>query len=279
MNSSFKIGHRTLKTVAAVFLCLLVNFLFGKKEPFYAVIAAILCIQPSIHKSMDIGIYRIVGTVLGSILCFFVLWAGKIIPYYSEFMYLLVIPVTILVFIYLLNILHLKDSVPVATITFIVMIFTLKPEINGTLAHAIERTLDTIVGAVIGVLVNRYMFRNDWRYTTDKLDEIDELDNMEAEETEDIIKMKKSEKLTKTTEAEEQPETIAETKAETEAQAQAETDIETDRPLTSRDAGELPPTIQEEELSSPVETNISSDAEDEELLKDVICEENTEKEA
>ena len=274
MNSSFKIGHRTLKTVAAVFLCLLVNFLFGKKEPFYAVIAAILCIQPSIHKSMDIGIYRIVGTVLGSILCFFVLWAGKSIPYYSEFMYLLVIPVTILAFIYLLNILHLKDSVPVATITFIVMIFTLKPEINGTLAHAIERTLDTIVGAVIGVLVNRYMFRNDWRYTTDKLDEIDELANMEAEETEaeDISEMKKSEKSTETTETDEQPDTEAET------EAQAETDIETDRAPTSRDVAELPPTIQEEELSSPDETNISSDAEDEGLLNDVICEENTEKE-
>ncbi|MDD3417168.1 MAG: aromatic acid exporter family protein [Lachnospiraceae bacterium] len=54
----FKIGGRIVKTVIAVFLCFLVDTIRTSGAPFYAAIAAILCIQRNPKGSTDpIGVF------------------------------------------------------------------------------------------------------------------------------------------------------------------------------------------------------------------------------
>ena len=43
--SGLKVGGRTLKTVVAVFLCLLTGIVRKSDTAFYAAIAAVLCVQ------------------------------------------------------------------------------------------------------------------------------------------------------------------------------------------------------------------------------------------
>ena len=62
-----KIGMRMLKSAVAVFICFLFSFLReDKNAPFYAVIAAILCMQPYVENSKKVAFNRIIGTFIGA---------------------------------------------------------------------------------------------------------------------------------------------------------------------------------------------------------------------
>ncbi len=50
----WKIGGRTRKTVLAVFLCFLIDTIRKDGVPFYAAIAAILCIQNNLKDSFSV---------------------------------------------------------------------------------------------------------------------------------------------------------------------------------------------------------------------------------
>lgn len=158
MNLKYKIGYRAIKTTFAVFICLLINFFFNKSTAFYAVIAAILCVQPTINASKHVGVHRIIGTILGSIFSFVTLELDRVLPYYNHFLYLLIVPLFVLILIYLCNIFLIKDSIAVATITFVVIAFINNGEISHTLLYVIDRTLQTILGVIVGIVVNQYVF-------------------------------------------------------------------------------------------------------------------------
>ena len=57
-----------IKSSVAVFLCLLLYPLFGHRGvPFYAAIAAILCMQPDVSNSFRVAINRTIGTLIGGV--------------------------------------------------------------------------------------------------------------------------------------------------------------------------------------------------------------------
>lgn len=62
-----KVGGRTLKTVAAVFLCLLTGIVRKSDTAFYAAIAAVLCVQRTSEDSFREAINREVATAIGGI--------------------------------------------------------------------------------------------------------------------------------------------------------------------------------------------------------------------
>ena len=64
----------------AVFFCLLLGFITQRPTALYAVIAAILCIQPTYDKSKQIGLHRILGTIMGSVFSFIALELAAVIP-------------------------------------------------------------------------------------------------------------------------------------------------------------------------------------------------------
>ena len=66
-SSGLKFGGRTLKTVAAVFLCLLTGIVRKSDTAFYAAIAAVLCIQRTSEDSFREAINREVATAIGGI--------------------------------------------------------------------------------------------------------------------------------------------------------------------------------------------------------------------
>ena len=63
--SSLKAGGHTLKTVVAVFLCLLMGIVRKQDAAFYAAIAAVLCVQRTSEDSFHEAFNREVATVMG----------------------------------------------------------------------------------------------------------------------------------------------------------------------------------------------------------------------
>ena len=61
-----KIGMRIVKSALAVFVCLLIDRLRGGM-PFYAAIAAILCMQPDVANSLKTAANRVIGTLVGGL--------------------------------------------------------------------------------------------------------------------------------------------------------------------------------------------------------------------
>ena len=63
--SCLKVGGRTIKTVVAVFLCLMAGTIKKSDTAFYAAIAAVLCVQRTSKDSFREAFNREVATVIG----------------------------------------------------------------------------------------------------------------------------------------------------------------------------------------------------------------------
>ncbi|NLY36609.1 MAG: FUSC family protein [Tissierellia bacterium] len=61
-----KLGLRIIKTVLAVALCFIID-IFRGGMPFFAVIAAILCLQKGKEKTYSQAISRTLGTIIGGV--------------------------------------------------------------------------------------------------------------------------------------------------------------------------------------------------------------------
>lgn len=158
MDFSYRLGYRALKTVVAVFFCLLLGFITQRPTALYAVIAAILCIQPTYDKSKKIGLHRIIATVMGSLFSFITLELALVIPNYEGFWFMFVFPLLMLALIFVCNVLNIKDSVGPSCIIFAVIVFLHKGSTVDTLPYVLERMAETIVGVLIALPVNRFLF-------------------------------------------------------------------------------------------------------------------------
>lgn len=70
-------GQRIVRSVFAVWLCMLLYYLRGfRGEPFYSVIAALQCVQPYSSNMIKEGRDRIIGTLIGAF------WGGVVL--YAE---------------------------------------------------------------------------------------------------------------------------------------------------------------------------------------------------
>ena len=67
-NTFPNIGLRNIKTGLSVFICMILFQIFKRNDPFYACIAAVICMKDTVENSRLIGINRLIGTFLGGLL-------------------------------------------------------------------------------------------------------------------------------------------------------------------------------------------------------------------
>lgn len=158
MDLSYRLGYRAIKTAIAVFLCLLLGFVLQRQTALYAIIAAILCIQPTYDKSKKIGLHRIIATLVGAVFSFIALELATVIPNYDTFWFLFVFPLLLLALIFVCNVLNIKDSIGPGCIIFAVIVFLHAGSTVDALPYVLERMVETIVGVLIALPVNRFLF-------------------------------------------------------------------------------------------------------------------------
>jgi uncharacterized membrane protein YccC len=135
---------QVIKTsVAAILAWISCAVLLGQSLPIFAAIAALLVVQPSVNQSLAKGIERSVGVVLGVVLAY----AAGLIFGHASWIVLAIIVVSLL----LAWVLRLSpgsaNQIPISAM----LVLALGAQTPG---YALDRIIETVIGAVIGLLVN-----------------------------------------------------------------------------------------------------------------------------
>lgn len=149
-----KVGARIQKTALAVFICILISHLLGGKSPFYACIAAVICMQDSYKNTIKMGKNRMIGTIIGGIAGIFATFI--FFTYNNYYFDAAIISLLCIVVIYCCNILNKPGSVTIACIVLLANTVLSKDE--PSYMYTIIRILETFLGIIIATLVNRFIF-------------------------------------------------------------------------------------------------------------------------
>lgn len=149
-----KLGLRNIKTALAVMLCMIIFDLIHRDNPFFACIASVFCMRDTVSNSISMGKNRIIGTILGGIIGIVLIFLST----HFQFLYNLsplVTGVGISLSIYICTLLNKPESVIVSCIVISGIMINYASQINSYV-YAVNRSVDTIIGIIIAILVNKY---------------------------------------------------------------------------------------------------------------------------
>ncbi|ERI95663.1 hypothetical protein HMPREF1982_00137 [Clostridiales bacterium oral taxon 876 str. F0540] len=142
-----KIGMRNIKTAIAVVISVIISKLLKMEYPFYIAIASIISMQSSVEASFKAGRNRMLGTLIGAIVGFFLssINPGNII----------LIGLGIIAVIYLCSIFNWEQSTSIACVVFCAIMMNLKG--SSPFLYSVNRLLDTFIGIIVAVGVNYFI--------------------------------------------------------------------------------------------------------------------------
>lgn len=148
-----KLGLRNLKTALSVFICMVLFSIFNR-DPFFACISAVICLKDTVENSLIMGKDRLLGTLIGGAFGIFFIYTLSLLPklhHPNGF----ITALGIIAIIYICTLINKPGSVSISCIVFIGIM------INYTGAesyyYAINRSLDTAIGVIIAVGINKYI--------------------------------------------------------------------------------------------------------------------------
>lgn len=150
-----KPGLRIAKTTLAVFLSLAISSLRSDAAmPFYSAIAAIICTKPAITESVTMGKNRILGTLIGSLmgLIYLLITQNLILP---KILNLLFLSLATGALIWIITaVADIPKSITMACVVFLSIAINHGATDEIALIFALNRTLDTLIGIIVAVVVN-----------------------------------------------------------------------------------------------------------------------------
>jgi len=162
------VGRRIIKTVIAVFICALIGYFRGTDSAIVSMVAAVICIQPTRDESVIFAANRVIATILGGLLGAGCLFLARItgligiVPLYYLFISVMLIPLI------LLTLLMRKPSISAFSCIVFLMVTITVVEGASPITYSIERTLETLIGIVAGLGVNRFFPRSKKEREADK---------------------------------------------------------------------------------------------------------------
>lgn len=149
-----KPGLRIVKTFIAVSLAMLISsFRPGEGLPFYSAIAAIICLKSDVEGSREIGINRVIGTILGGLcgLLYLLIVPANYLPRSVE---LILISLLASIIIWVMAMAGKPKAVSIMAIVFLSITINHGNEGNLPFLFAFNRTFDTMVGVISAIVVN-----------------------------------------------------------------------------------------------------------------------------
>lgn len=185
-----KIGARNLKTALAVTLCIGFFELIHRQYPFYACIAAVICMKDTVENSYKMGKSRMIGTITGGLvgLSFTFLALTFNLAKFPG----LITGVGIVLTIYLLNVFNKKGSVSIACIVLIAIMTNLHGK--APYAYAVDRIIDTFIGIIIALLINKYIYKYEDRVKKDIENIEEKINRLETEIKNDVKELENNKK-------------------------------------------------------------------------------------
>ena len=149
-----KPGLRIIKTFIAVSLAMLISsFRPGEGLPFYSAIAAIICLKSDVEGSREIGINRVIGTILGGLcgLLYLLIVPANYLPVPVE---LILISLLASIIIWVMAMAGKPKAISIMAIVFLSITINHGNEGNLPFLFAFNRTFDTMVGVIMAIVVN-----------------------------------------------------------------------------------------------------------------------------
>lgn len=152
------IGMRIVKSAVGVFLCYIVNLLRGESGiVFYSQIAVLWCMQDYISETKNRAKQRTIGTVVGAVWgLVIILLRVSVNKYYghmSEIIYAIIISLSIVLVLYSTVVLKKRQASYFSCVVFLSIVVNHIADDNPYI-FVLNRFLDTMIGILIGVLVN-----------------------------------------------------------------------------------------------------------------------------
>lgn len=145
-----KVGMRSIKTVIATFLSIIISNALGFESPFFATLSAFLCIQGSILESSQMAVNRSIGTIIGGV------FSLVYVLFLPANIYL--IPLGLLLIIYLYNLFDKSDMITISCVVFLAMSFNTNiAQDFEPVTYVIDRVGETTIGILIAVVINYYI--------------------------------------------------------------------------------------------------------------------------
>lgn len=148
---------RNFKTALSVFIAFMLFNITGRGYPIYACLAAIISTKDTIEDSVYTAKSRIVGTVIGGLI------GGVFLKLngFFDFKFSIEILGTLgtIVVIYLCDLIDENRSTTLACFMFLLILYTFRGSSEKEpVMYSINRTIDTAIGVVISLAVNKYIF-------------------------------------------------------------------------------------------------------------------------
>ncbi|MDR2162767.1 MAG: FUSC family protein [Clostridiales Family XIII bacterium] len=172
---NFSIGMRTVKTALAILICLLVFAvakhmgIAGDFDAFLALTAAVISMQDSVKGSIQIGLNRLHGIVLGTALGMVVLYVDLVAR--NAIVHVLLVTVGTIIIIVVCNLLGTNQAIIMGCVVFF-MIALQTTQGMSPWALGVHRFLDTMAGVVIAIAIN-HLIHNPDKMDDDESNEAD----------------------------------------------------------------------------------------------------------
>ncbi len=151
-------GQRILRTMVAVWLCLLVYVLRGRQgEPLYAVLAVLQCIQPSTRSTRAVGRKRILGTLIGAgwgLLLLLLEQQLSRLGHEELWLHFSLVGLFTGIVLYFTVLLRVRETAYFSAVVFLVITIKHAQDVSPYV-YAFNRTLDTFIGVLVAEVVNR----------------------------------------------------------------------------------------------------------------------------
>lgn len=147
---------RVIKTVIAVYICFLANFL-RNGIPFYSAIAAVLCMQKDQANSLEVGKSRMIGTLIGGIYGFLaIIFINFAKVELFNYIHYLILSLFLIPIIYTNVFLKVNSSTYISCVVFFSITITHGGDASP-MHFTLNRIVDTLIGVVVSLLVNMIM--------------------------------------------------------------------------------------------------------------------------
>ena len=157
VDTHYRIGMRVIKTIAAVTICLFIAYLFGSRDSLpIAAIAALVTMQSTNSETLRIGVFRVLGTIIGGVFGILTVLIVLVLPNYFDGIVIVVIPLMLLLNLYICNIMKMQDSCTISCVVTIIVAAHIITDtsFDETIIFTFVRLRDTLIGVVVATIIN-----------------------------------------------------------------------------------------------------------------------------
>lgn len=156
IDPKYRVGMRVVKTAIAVMICLIISLMLDNTNIIQiSAVSALITLRPSQKDTLQTGVYRTVGTIIGGLLGLLCVLIGQVLPYYEEGLFVLVIPLMIVLDFYICNVLKLYDAGVISCVVLIIVASRIPLPLNEAFSYTASRVVDTLIGVVVATVLNK----------------------------------------------------------------------------------------------------------------------------